>query len=97
VWNGGIAHNLIDAKVARVSKYVAFGVDVQITLFEKTKIMLFAVAEVESKNLFSFFVDHKLCFECMTFLFAGIVVFLLVFTVFCLFFSGVLSVFLKRR
>ncbi len=48
--------------------------------------MLFAVTKIECENLCGVLINHELCLECVPLLLAGIVVFLLVFTIFSLFF-----------
>lgn len=94
--NERIADNLLDAKVAGINEYgcVLRGSDV--APLKQLEIVLFSVREIERKDFCIILVNHYLCLDCVTLLFARIVMFLAVFTILCLFFSDVLWYFLMR-
>lgn len=86
-----VTDNLLYTEIAGVGKYSCFFRRPYLTVLEQFEIVLFSVREVDCKNLGVFLVHDDLRLDRVPLLLAGIVVFLAVFTVFCLFFSVALS------
>lgn len=89
--NVSVVDNLPYTQVTGIGKDGSFRCRSDFTVLEQFEIVLFAVREINCQNLSVFLVDNELRLNRVPLLLARIVMFLAVFTVFCLFFSVALS------
>ena len=85
--NACVADNFLNTKEATVSEYGRCSRGSNLAPLEQLEIVLFPVREIDCQDLCILLVDDELRFDRVPLLLPGIVVFLAVFTVFCLFFS----------